>query len=192
MTALHISPETVIRGFATTKIQLADILGYGVPDRAAYLVGRRGESLDGCLDSFRGRRGRLIIAHDLRVLGETKRAVAAGMAKLENAGIIVTDIVHPGDTTVSQLVQRANVAIAGARFRDKRTVKRMGRRGGLGKGISAHLAREAASPKWLIDRIVDARDITWKRKAELLAPHFSESTLRRHYGSFPYGKTGGR
>ena len=37
--------------------------------------------------------------------------------------------------------------------------------------------------RWLIDRIVDCQDIPWAIKTELLAPHFPESTLRRHYGA---------
>lgn len=176
---------SVERGFCTNRQQLTDLLKFGLPERSIYLQGRGAEDLEICLDSFRGRKGRLILAQDLRVFGPSKRAVAEQMANLETAGIHVTDILHPEDVTVTQLIQRAQVAISGARFRDRRLARRQGARGGLGKGVGAQVARAGHAPKWLVDRIVDNRDIPWTAKVELLAPHFSESTLRRHYGSTP-------
>lgn len=177
--------DPVTRGFAINKVQLVDLLKYGLPEQAIYVQGRGAEGLQACLESFRGRAGRLIIAHDLRVFGATKAAVADMMAHLEKVGIQITDIAHPEDTTVAQMLQRAQVAISGARFQDRRQARRMGARGGLGKGVGAQVTREGLAQKWLVDRIVDHRHIPWTLKVELLSPHFSESTLRRHYGSSP-------
>lgn len=178
----------IVRGFATNKTQLADLTNFGLDDHAIYLAGRGAEGLEACLESFRSRPGRLVIAHDLRVFGQAKRTVAEIMARLEKAQIHVTDILHPEDITVAQMVQRAQVAISGARFSDRRKARRMGAKGGLGKGVAAWISREGYAHKWLIDRIVDHREIPWRLKLELLTPHFSESTLRRRYGSCPSGQ----
>lgn len=176
---------TVTRGFSRSKEDTQWLHRHGLPDKRIYQAGRGAESLDECFASFRGRVGKLIIARDLRALGETKQSVAATMARLEKARIRVVDISHPADTTVAEMVQRASVAISGYRFLDKRRAKRIGRSGGLGKGVGAQNLRDGLAPKWLVDRIVDNREVPWSVKEELLAPHFSASTLRRHYGSSP-------
>jgi hypothetical protein len=174
---------TEIRGFCRHKQQEADILGYGVPARAIFFDSRGAETLDHCLASFRGRPGTLVIAHDLRLLGGTKRQVADIMATLEKSGIKVIDLSHPEDTTVAQQIQTANVAISGSRFQgDRKRAKQQGREGGRGKGKSAWNKRDDIAPKWLVDRITDHRGVPWAVKLELLAPHFSEATLRRRYG----------
>jgi hypothetical protein len=58
-----------------------------------------------------------------------------------------------------------------------------GRAGGFRKGVMAREYRDGLAQHWLIDRIVDHRDIPWSLKIELVHPHISESTLRRHYGA---------
>ncbi len=171
------------RGYCRTKQQEAEILASGIPPRGIFMADRGAESLDYCIASFRGRSGILVIAHDLRVLAATKRQVAEVMAKLEKAAIKISDLTHPSDVTVAQQIQRANVAIAGARLcGDRPRAKKMGRVGGKRKGELAWNRRDEIAPKWLIDRIVDCRDIEWALKEKLLAPHFTKSTLRRHYG----------
>ncbi len=174
---------TITRGFATSKEQAQDLAKFGVSAACIYRAGSGAETLETCIDSFRGRPGRLIVAHDLRVFGSTKKQVAAVMTALEIGKIHVTDILHPEDVTVAQMVQRAQQAISSHNFKDRRAAKRQGARGGLGKGVSAAIIRDSHSPKWLIDRIVDCCDIPWSLKLELLQPHFNQSTLRRHYGA---------
>lgn len=174
---------TQVRGYCRNKEQAAWLKSHGLLEKAIYLQGRGAEDLDECLASFRGRVGKLVIATDLRAFGESKKDVAAAMARLERARIRVVDISHPGDTTIAEMVQRAQVAISGYRLRDRRAARRLGRAGGLGKGVGAQNLREGLVPTWLVDRIVDTREIRWALKAELLAPHFSQATLRRHYGA---------
>ena len=174
---------TIIRGFARNKDQTDWLMRHGLPDKSIYQDNRGAESLDECLASFRGRVGKLVIATDLRAFGASKKDVADAMAKLERSRIRVVDISHPGDVTVAEMIQRANVLISGARFKDRRAARRMGAKGGLGRGIGAQALREGYAPAWLVDRIVDHSEISWPVKRELLAPHFSESTLRRHYGA---------
>ena len=183
--------SVITRGFAKTKEQEAAIRGHGLPAKHIFLCARGAETLERCLSSFRGRPGRILIAHDLRVFGATKARVAEVMAVLERSSIQVTDLSNPYDTTVAQMIQTANVAISGARFPDKRSARRLGRQGGLGKARAAALARDGHAMRWLVDRIVDHPDIPWKLKTELLEPHFSESSLRRHYGARATAKLDG-
>lgn len=180
---------TESRGFCRNKEQEADILAHGVPARAIFMADRGAETLEQCIASFRGRSGTLVISHDLRVFGGTKRLVADVMEALEKGGIKVTDLTHPYHTTVSQLVQHANVMISGARFQgDRPRARRQGRAGGLRKGHAAWNLRDKIAPRWIIDRIVDERRIPWDVKQDILEPHFNKSTLRRHYGALATGR----
>lgn len=172
-----------VRGFCRTKEQEAGLKAAGLPPRAIFMVGRGAESLDHCLESFRDRGGVLVLAGDLRILAGTKRQVAETMARLEKLNIKVTDLTNPGDTTVAQQVQRAHVLISGSRFHgDRKRAKKMGHAGGTARGKFAWDRRDSLAPRWLVDRIVDAKWISWDQKVLLLAPHFTEASLRRHYG----------
>lgn len=174
---------TEIRGFCRNKEQEADILAHGVPARSVFMAARGAESLEGCIGTFRGRPGTLIISHDLRVFGATKRQVAEVMSQLESLGIKVHDLTHPEDATTAKMLHRANVAISGARLSGDRTrARKQGRSGGKKKGEYAWNRRDDLAPRWLLDRLVDHRAISWDVKVQLLQPHFSEATLRRHYG----------
>lgn len=174
---------TESRGFCRNKEQEADILAHGVPARAIFMADRGAETLEQCIASFRGRSGTLVISHDLRVFGGTKRLVADVMETLEKTGIKVTDLTHPQHTTVIQLVQHANIQISGARLSgDRPRARKQGRAGGRRKGELAWNRRDEMAPRWLLDRIVDHRDVPWSVKEQLLTPHFTQATLRRHYG----------
>lgn len=172
---------TIARGFASTKEQATHLQEYGLPDKDIWLAGRGAETLDRCLATFRGRPGTLIVAHDLRVLGASKRAVAEVMGQLEAKNIRVVDISHPEHTTVAALMQTASIAISGARFRDRRVARRQGRAGGLAKGAKQDAARSEIATPWLVRNIVAERSIPWEVKLRLLGGKFSEATLRRHY-----------
>ena len=175
--------ELIIRGYASTKEQEAVIRGHGLPAKAIWLDGRGAETFDRCLSSYRGRPGRLLIADDLRVFGSKRPIVATVMERLERARIQVMDLSNPYDTTISQMLARANRLIAGGRFPDRRRAGRMGRRGGIGKGRAAAAKRDAVADGWLVDNIVDDTDLSWAQRLRLLSPHFSEATLRRWYGA---------
>lgn len=172
-----------VRGFCRSKQQEDVLRAHGLPPRQIFMAGRGAEGLDHCLASFRDRGGVLVLAGDLRVLAGTKRQVAETMAVLEKLNIKVSDLTNPGDTTVAQQVQRAHVLISGSRFHgDRKRAKKMGQAGGRAGGKFAWDKRDSLAPRWLLDRIVDAKWMPWDRKVLLLAPHFTEATLRRHYG----------
>jgi hypothetical protein len=171
----------IIRAFCHNKDQEAALKGYGIAAKSIWMDSRGAESLKRCLSTYRGRPGMLILAQDLRAFGTTKKAVSAVMADLEKAQIRVIDIAHPEDTTVASLVQRANVALSNTNM-DKRTARRRGARGGVGKGIAAQQNRNSAIPNAFVQRVVDHPEIPWRVKLEVLGPQFTASTLRRHHG----------
>lgn len=173
----------IIRGDACTKDQEAVIRGHGLPAKDIWLDGRGAETFDRCLSTFRGRPGRLLIAHDLRVFGSTRPLVASIMERLEKARIAVMDLANPYDTTISQMLARANRLIAGGRFPDGRRARRLGQKGGLGRGRAAAARRDLVAAPDLIDRVVDDETLTWEQRLRILGPTFSEATLRRHYGA---------
>lgn len=172
------------RGFCATKEQERDLIDYGLTARSIFMDGRGAETLDICLESFRDRPGTLIVAADIRLFGDTRREVAEIMARLERSKIRVIDISHAGDVTVSQLLARANTAIANNHFvGDRQKARRRGRKGGIGRGTAAAEKRDQTVPKEVVDRIVDCREIPWDIKAYVLGPGFTKATLRRRYGS---------
>lgn len=181
--------KEIVRGFARTKEQETAIRAYGLPARAIFAEGVGAESLEACLSTFRDRPGRLVIARDMRIFGETKRLVSAAMKRLEQAGIRVVDITHPEDATISQLLERAHIAISSTRFSgDRPRARRQGRDGGFAKGRCAQARRDSFVPPRMVDQIVDEPTIPWTVKVRILSPHFSESTLRRRYGAARRGR----
>lgn len=172
---------SIERAFCRNKEQATWLLKHGLPEKAIYQDGRGAENLDECIASFRGRPGKLVIAHDLRVFGDSKREVAATMARLEKAHIRVVDISHPGDVTVSEMLHRANQAIAGYRFRDRRMARKRGSEGGTAKGLAEERARAGIAPDWLIRNLVAEQEISWPIKIRVLGGKISQSTLRRKY-----------
>lgn len=173
-----------VRGFGTNRDEKAVLLQYGLSERHVFTRGQGAEELEPCLATYRGRPGWLVLARDLRVFGGTKRLVAEQTDALEKARIRVLDITHPEDQTYAALVQRAHVLISGSRFAtDRRRARHQGRAGGFRKGVAAREYRDGLAQRWLIDRIVDHSDIPWALKVDLVHPHISESTLRRHYGA---------
>lgn len=173
--------NSVVRGFAKCKDEVDWLKKNALTDKAIWLDGRGAENLEECIASFRSRPGQIVIARDLRAFGETKRDVAAAMAKLEKAKIEVVDLAHPDDTTVSEMLHRASVAISGYRLRDRRTARKRGREGGLANGVAAQESRSGIAPDWLVRNIVAEQSIAWKVKVRVLAGRFSEATLRRRY-----------
>ncbi len=171
----------LLRAFCQNKDQEAALKGYGVAPKSIWMDGRGAENFVRCLSSYRGRPGMLILAHDLRVFGSTKKAVSAAMADLEKAQIRVMDISHPEDTTIASLVQRANVALSNTNM-DRRTARRRGAQGGIGKGRTARENRNSAVPDDFVRRVVAHPDVPWRVKIDILGPPFTISTLRRHFG----------
>lgn len=174
-----------IRGFCTSHKAKGVLLQYGLAEKHVYMLGTGAEDLDACTKAFRGRPGSLVLAEDLRAFGPTKKEVSERADALEKADIRIVDILHPEDQSYSALVRRAHNAISNNHLRKTDLARRQGKRGGLGRGISAWNKRDEVAPKWLIDKIVNHGQIPWKVKLDLLAPYFTKATLYRHYGLKP-------
>lgn len=173
---------SVERGFCTDKIHVPALKACGLPEKLIYVAGRGGETLEACLTSFRDRPGKLLIAPDLRVFGQSRKVVAGVMARLERARIKVADIIHPQDETVAEMLERATLLIARPRFRDRRTARRRGAKGGLANGEAARSTRAQIDTDTLIRNLVaEHSEIGWPVIVRICGGTVSLSTLRRHY-----------
>lgn len=173
---------TIERAFCRNKEHLPAFRAYGLPDKLIWLEGRGAETLDGCLDSFRGRPGKLLIAPDMRVFGKSSKAVEAVMDRLERARIKVVDIIHPQHLTVSQMLGFARTKIATPRLRDRRTARRRGAQGGQANGEAARSRRAQIDTDALIRNLVAEKDtIGWPIIRRVCGGEISEATLRRYY-----------
>lgn len=177
---------TIVRGFIRNRQYLPALQAYGLTDKAIYIDGRGAETLGRCLDTFRGRPGKLLVAPDLRVFGQARAAVAQVMAGLERIRIRVVDVIHPQDETVSEMLQRAAVLIGRTRFGDRKMARRRGREGGRAKGQAAEQGRAEIAADWVIRNIANDPEISWETAVRIFGGRISESTLRRHYyGTVP-------
>lgn len=173
---------TIERAFCRNKIHTAAFGAYGLPDKLIWVAGRGAEDLEACLDSFRGRPGKLLVAPDLRVFGESRKAVFAVMKRLEKTKIRVVDVIHPQDDTIAAMTERAAVMIGRPRFRDSRVARSRGRQGGLAKGETARSARAQIDTDSLILNVVaEYRRLGWETVIRMCGGKLSEATLRRHY-----------
>jgi hypothetical protein len=173
---------SIERAFCCNKAHVPAFKDYGLPDKLIYVDGRGAENLESCLESFRGRPGKLLIAPDLRVFGESRKAVSDTMARLEKARVRVVDIIHPQDDTISAMTHRAAVLISSPRFRDRRVARSRGREGGLARGEAAKSRRLQIDTDTLIRNLVaNYKRLGWPLIIRILGRKISESTLRRHY-----------
>ncbi|HEY2010569.1 MAG TPA: hypothetical protein VGH23_16385 [Rhizomicrobium sp.] len=172
---------TIERAYCQDKEHIAAFRAYGLPDKLIYVDGRGAEDLERCLDSFRGRQGKLLVAPDLTVFGDSKKAITETMARLERAKIGVVDVINPQDETLAEMLARAHRRIDGKRFPDRRKAQRRGRLGALAKAQLAAMNRAGIDATWLIRQIVNDPDVTWPTAVRILDGKISESTLRRHY-----------
>lgn len=179
--ATELLPQPII-GYAANKAQREALLAYGIPAMMIWTLGDGTETLDLALRKMRELRGTLVIAGIGKVLGDTKRDVIAAVRKIELRAARVVDIADAATKTLSDAIDRALSFVAGAaRMRDRRFAKRIGARGGMGKGIAAQAARDNEVPCWLVRKIVRQKLLPWAEKLAMLDYKFSESTLRRRY-----------
>lgn len=168
----------------TAAEQEKTLTGYGLTDKDIYVDGRGAESLSACVASFHGRPGELILAADLRVFGESRKAILDVTAMLERLRITVCDI-HSNETSLPMMLDEALAALAAySRWNgSKKTAKATGKRGGAAKGKGQEAKRAERAHPDVVRRIARCPKLTWKEKSELLGGNpFSTATLRRHYG----------
>jgi hypothetical protein len=154
----------------------------GKSPRAIYVEGRGAETFDACVASFRAG-GSLGLVGGLRVLGSSRRQIMERLRILRERGVHPYDL-ESGLADIAELLNAAINKIAGGRaLRESAHVaRRMGRKGGLKKGIAAQIRRNAILQEDIVARLCSHPKLTWADCAEILGKNWSESTLRRKYG----------
>lgn len=103
--------------------------------------------------------------------------------RLKALGITPYDL-ETGNTDETELLNDAIQKINGQRAlgEDPRRPRRMGARGGRMKGVRSQERRDAIMSDAIVRRLCQATELSWERRAEILGPPWSATTLRRHYG----------
>lgn len=117
-------------------------------------------------------------------MGASRVMIVARLRDMKARGVKPFDIVT-GQTDEMELLNAAIQKINGQRalgIDDPRRPRRIGRQGGVAKGIAAQRRRDAVMGQDVVRRLCAAPELNWERCAEILGPNFSASTLRRLYG----------
>ncbi len=141
------------------------------------------EGLDACIMAFRGEPGIIKHAADLRIFGDTQKAIAEAVSQCEEAGIRIVDIEHPELKTVAAQLKHAFAQVAFMRRwdGDKRKARRTGANGGKAKAASQAIKRAEKMPDDAVQRLIGklGKTLTWRDVADVTT--ISTATLRRHY-----------
>lgn len=88
-----------------------------------------------------------------------------------------------GVTDTAELLNDAIAKITGARAlrEDPRQAKRVGRKGGLAKGVAADAKRNAVMAEDIVQRLCEHSKLTWDDCAAILGKPWSATTLRRKF-----------
>ncbi len=166
------------------KEQEEYLLAFGITKRELYVDGASAESLSSCIASFRGQGGELFIAADLRVFGESRKAILDTMAMLDSLKIKVCDI-HSGENSMPMMIDRALAELASySRWAGSRGMAtRTGRKGGKTKAIKQEAKRAEIAHPDVVRRLCECDKISWREKSAILGGNpYSTATLRRRYG----------
>lgn len=153
----------------------------GKPERCIYIEGRGAETFKSCIASFRSG-GTLGLVGGFRVLGASRANIMNRLRELRKRKIVPYDL-DTGSTDEVELLDTAIRQIAGARSlrNDPRQPKRLGRKGGVQKGINAQAKRNAILAEDIVLRLCKHPKLNWEDRAQILGLPWSESTLRRKY-----------
>ncbi len=167
----------------TVAEQVAELTAAGIGDRETYINGRGAETLSACVASFHGRPGELLIAADLRVFGESRKAILETLAMLNRMQITVRDVANE-ETNQPAMMDRALTALANySKWKgDSKKQAKNGRQGGKLKATWQEMRRAEKVPEDVVRRLCACPKLTWKDCAAILGGKpFSAATLRRHY-----------
>jgi hypothetical protein len=150
-----------------------------------WMEGRGAETLASCLVAFRERPGDLHVFGGLRVLAGSRDGIVKAVRDLKHRKIVVVDEMNKerSDQHGAEMLDRAMRQILGSNKvkGSSKFARKIGAQGGDAKAESAKAKRDAILREDIIRRIVNAPELTWERKVEILGEPFNESTLRRHY-----------
>lgn len=157
-----------------------------LPEKAIYEHGRGLESLDAILATVRDadREKEILIAADLRVFGDARKAILANIDRITDKGIVIRDVAHPEDTTLPKMLDRAFTAAAShQRWKGaKKAAEKAGRKGGLIHGEIAKARRYGNVDEDTARKIWTAPKLTIAEKLYILGPEWNKSTATRQFG----------
>lgn len=184
LNSAHALPQTeavLTLGYCVDLAGEAKLLASGIPKEMIWRRGDQVESLDFALRYFRKRTGILAVVDDLRIFGESRKAIIAQQHDLKARGILVLDIVANDNDELSLLDRALKALSSSAGIRNHRTARRRGAKGGEAKGIAAAAQRNAVLAHEIVRRFVKESGLSLKRLAYLFGPPFNVSALRRHF-----------
>lgn len=181
--APQLSEQPVLTlGFCFDLAGEAKLLAAGIPKEMIWRRGDQMACLDHALRYFRQRPGILAVVDDLRIFGESRRAIIAQQHDLKARGILVLDVVTNDNDELSLLDRALKALSSSAGMRNHRTARRRGAKGGEAKGIAAQMRRNARVADDIVERLCSLPQLTWKLCAWVLGEGFSAASLNRHYG----------
>lgn len=144
-------------------------------------IGNQKEGLKPLLGYPRGRYTVIGVAEDLRIIGDSRKAIFAKVRELKAANINFLNIrTNCSDELV--LIELAQVAISKqAGMKNHRTARRRGRKGGEAKRVAAEDKRNAVMHSDAVWRFVHESGLSLKRLAYLLGPPYNPAALSRHF-----------
>lgn len=169
-------------GYCTDDKSEKALIAQGVPAEQIWRRDRDLHALEFALRYPRGRETILVVAEDLRIFGESRKAIIAQQQALKARGIIVLDVVANDNGELSLLDRALKALSSSAAMRNHRTARRRGARGGVAKGVAAQVRRNARVADDIVQRLCSLPQLTWKLCAWVLGEGFSAASLNRHYG----------
>lgn len=168
-------------GFCVNCEGEAQLIAAGVDPDLIWMRGGGAESLKWAINYLRGRSGMVCVADDLRIFGDSRKAISAQMAAFHVQGVIVRDVVRD-ENNPHVLTQAAFEAMAkSAGMRNHRTARRRGSLGGKSKAVAAELARAIRIDPEIARRLWSLKEITQKTKLWVLGEGFTLSSCQRHF-----------
>lgn len=158
------------------------LLAQGAAAARIYRVGRGEESAEALFRALRPG-DEVAIAGTLRVFGASRKAMMAAIAEVHAKKAVLVEIPEGlrSDRDGAVMLDRGLSKLHGSLKvkESKRFARAIGAKGGKGKGQGEAQRRDAVAEDRVIRAIVNAPELTWARKVEILG--IKEATLRRHY-----------
>lgn len=160
-----------------------------LPEGSIYEHGRGIESLDALTVAMRGRKGEILIAADLRVLGESRKVILAEVDRLAGLNISIRDVAHPEDATLPTMLDRGLRELAGnARIlASQKGAKAHGRNGGIARGVHAKERRHGNIDEDTARKVWTHPKLTREEKLWILGPSWTAATAHRQFGKSRHG-----
>lgn len=173
--------------FLTSEQQENALKLHGLKAVDIYVEGRGAETLAACLQSFRGKGGKLHIFGTLRVFGKARATMLVHLKAFKEAGIVLVDHENGRCSTTSgaeMLDDALRKTHGNAKLRESRKfARKIGSEGGKAKLESYRTKRmpeEIAGPLWAIPELPIWRRLELMNVETLFEKKWTEASARRH------------